>query len=202
MTTSSLSARLWCAAALPIGLLMLAGCADASGETTRSTSASSETAAPVDGTASGSSALVIGCDDVAAVAAPITGAFSFSADDSSEDSSGTTCVWTNAALDAGESNIEDYAALGITVDGTAWSADDLATLAGATDHPRAAALGGRLLLGSDAATLGEAGSVQVLYPEGTVTVVATGTLLGASPDTLIPVDSVVDVAVAVAGLRR
>jgi hypothetical protein len=205
--SSSLALRLGCAAVFPIALLMFAGCSGTSDDEPQSQgslapASSVAGSSPAEALASEFPGGVITCEEVEALAAPITGAFSFSAGDSSEDASGTTCVWTNAAVDAASIHLEDYATLGITVDGTTWSSDDLATLAGATDNPRAAALGGRILLGTEAATLGEAGSVQVLFPEGTVTVVATGAMLGASPDTLIPVNAVIDVAVDVAELRR
>lgn len=217
VTTSTL--RLRHAAILPVAaLLFLAGCSGASDDDsqespasessptskaaepspTETTEATDEAPAPDHGDAA------ITCAAVQPLAAPITGSFTFSPDDSSEDSSATTCVWTNDAVREASITLEDYAALGITVDGLSWSVDDLATLPGASDDPRAEALGGRLLLGegADATTLGEAGSVQVLFPEGSVTVVASGTLLAASPDTQIPVDAVVDVAVQVAELRR
>ena len=82
-----------------------------------------------------------------------------------------------------------------------WTADELRTLPGAKDDPRAEAVDGRILLLTDGETLGEVGSVQLLSPRGTVTIVATGTLLSASPDTAIAVDAVIDVAADVEALR-
>ncbi len=144
----------------------------------------------------------IPCAQLQPLAAPITGAFSFSAEDSSEDDTGTTCVWINGAVASTSTALEDYASIGITVDDTAWTPEELATLSGATDDPRAASLGGRILVLGSGTTLGEVGSVQLLSPHGSVTVVATGTLLSASADTRIPVDAVIDVAAKVAALQR
>lgn len=146
-------------------------------------------------------ASVISCADVAPLAAPITAGFTLSPDDSSEDATGTSCVWLNDAVAAGSTDLTAYATLGITVDGTTWSADELATVPGVSDDPRAAALGGRVLVLGEGQTLGEVGSVQLLYPEGTVTVVATGAMLTSPEAADIPVDDVVGVAVDVAGLR-
>ncbi|QDY08621.1 hypothetical protein FJK98_16930 [Micromonospora sp. HM134] len=185
-----------------VGLASLAGCSgdpdDAATGEFGGSPAPASSAAPAEENAD----TTIRCAQIAPLAAPITKAFTFSADDSAEDPSSTSCVWTNAAVGAASTKIEDYATLGITLDRTAWSKDDLASVPGATDDPRAAALGGRVLLKAQADTLGDAGSVQVLFPEGTVTVVATGALLSASKDTSIPVDSVIGVATAVAQLRR
>lgn len=144
----------------------------------------------------------ITCADIAPLAAPITGSFVFSEDDSTEDRSGATCVWINDAVASTSTDIADYAALSVGIDDTAWTAEELTTLPGATDDPRAATLDGRVLVLGDGDTLGEVGSVQVLFPKGSVTIVATGALLTASPDTAIPVDAVIDVAADVASLRR
>ncbi|MFI9644041.1 hypothetical protein ACIG87_28995 [Micromonospora sp. NPDC051925] len=189
-------------ALVTVGLGSLTGCSGSSDDA--ATGELGGTPAPASNAPSttGESDNAIRCAQIEPLAAPITKAFSFSADDSAEDPSSTSCVWTNAAVKSASTNLDEYATLGITVDRTGWSKDDLAALPGATDDPRATALGGRINLGKQASTLGEAGSVQVLFPEGTVTVVATGALLTASKDTSIPVDSVIDVATAVAQLRR
>lgn len=144
---------------------------------------------------------VITCADIEPLAAPITAGFSFSPTDSSEDATGTTCVWINQAVASESTALEDYASLAVGIDGTSWTADELRTLAGAIDDPRAAVLEGRVLLLADGDTLGDVGSVQLLYARGTVTIVATGMLLSASPDTAIPVDTVIDVAADVGALR-
>lgn len=200
--------RFSAAGLLALSIAALAGCAatadgpvDAAPADTAATDTASAPPAG-NGDSSGSSARVVTCAEIEPLATAITGAFAFSPEDSAEDASSTSCVWTNAAPGSGSTDIVDYAALSITVDGTTWSADELASLPGATDDPRATAIGGRVLLGADADTLGDAGSVQVLYPEGTVTVVATGALASASADTQIPVDAVIDVATRVAELRR
>ena len=143
----------------------------------------------------------ITCADIEPLAASITGNFTLSAADSVEGAEGTTCVWTNEAITSGSTDIADYAALSVGIDDLAWTAEELSTLPGATDDPRAGALGGRVLILGSGETLGEVGSVQVLSPHGSVTIVATGTLLTAAPDTAIPVDAVIDVAAAVAALR-
>lgn len=183
-----------------VGILALAGCSsapDSSGPAPAGDSGGSAESTPT----SESADTVITCADIEPLAAPITAGFSFSADDSSEDESGTTCVWINEAVASASTALEDYASLAVGIDGTTWSADELRTLPGAIDDPRAAALDGRVLLLGDGDTLGEVGSVQLLTPRGTVTVVATGTLLSASPDTAIPVDAVLDVAADVGALR-
>lgn len=144
---------------------------------------------------------VITCADIEPLAAPITAGFSFSPSDSSEDASGTTCVWINQAVASESTALEDYASLAVGIDAMSWSTDELRTLAGASDDPRAEALNGRVLLLADGDTLGDVGSVQLLYPRGTVTIVATGMLLSTSPDTAIPVDAVIDVAADVGALR-
>ena len=95
----------------------------------------------------------------------------------------------------------DIEPLAVGIDGVSWTADELRTLPGAKDDPRAEAVDGRILLLADGETLGEVGSVQLLSPRGTVTIVATGTLLSASPDTAIAVDAVIDVAADVEALR-
>ncbi|MCD2497068.1 hypothetical protein [Microbacterium nymphoidis] len=146
-------------------------------------------------------AAAITCADIEPLAASITGNFTLSAADSVEGAEGTTCVWTNEAITSGSTDIADYAALSVGIDDLAWTAEELSTLPGATDDPRAGALGGRVLILGSGETLGEVGSVQVLSPRGSVTIVATGTLLTAAPDTAIPVDAVIDVAAAVAALR-
>lgn len=146
-------------------------------------------------------AAAITCADIEPLASPITGNFTLSAADSVEASDGATCVWTNDAVSSGSTDIADYAALSVGIDNLAWTADELSTLPGATDDPRADALGGRVLILGEGATLGEVGSVQVLFPRGSVTIVATGAMLTASPDTAIPVDAAIDVAAAVASLR-
>ncbi|MFK4789128.1 hypothetical protein [Microbacterium sp. ZW T5_56] len=160
-------------------------------------SATPESSAPVDA----ESSVAITCADIEPLAASITGNFAFSAVDSVEASDGTTCVWTNDAVTSGSTDIADYAALSVGIDNLAWTAEELSTLPGATDDPRADALGGRVLILGEGTTLGEVGSVQVLFPRGSVTIVATGAMLTASPDTAIPVDAAIDVAAAVAGLR-
>lgn len=180
---------------------VLAGCssdptADGSAPTPGSGEATESATAPE------SADTLITCADIEPLAAPITAGFLFSPDDSSEDASGTTCVWINDAVASASTALEDYASLAVGIDGTTWSADELRTLAGATDDPRAEALDGRVLLLGEGDTLGEVGSVQLLSPRGTVTVVATGMLLSASPDTAIPVDAVLDVAADVGALRR
>lgn len=144
---------------------------------------------------------LVTCADIEPLAAPITAGFSFSAADSSEDPSGTTCVWVNEAVASASTALEDYASLAVGIDGVSWTADELRTLPGAKDDPRAEAVDGRILLLADGETLGEVGSVQLLSPRGTVTIVATGTLLSASPDTAIAVDAVIDVAADVEALR-
>ncbi len=146
-------------------------------------------------------AAAITCADIEPLAVSITGNFTLSAADSVEGAEGTTCVWTNEAITSGSTDIADYAALSVGIDDLAWTAEELSTLPGATDDPRAGALGGRVLILGSGETLGEVGSVQVLSPRGSVTIVATGTLLTAAPDTAIPVDAVIDVATAVAALR-
>jgi hypothetical protein len=185
-----------------VAIAVLAGCDREAAEPAGDLSAPGKGASVSEPTPVEEADAVITCAQIEPLAAPITGSFSFSPDDSTEDASGTSCVWTNAAVDAASTDLEDYATFGITLDGTGWSHDELATLPGATDDARAEALGGRVLLGTDAETLADAGSVQVLFPEGTVTVVATGALLSASTDTAIPVDAVIDVAAAVARLRQ
>ncbi|PRB10090.1 hypothetical protein CQ042_18435 [Microbacterium sp. MYb62] len=183
-----------------VGMLALAGCSSApssSGPASAEDSGGSTESAPT----SESADTIITCTDIEPLAAPITAGFSFSADDSSEGPSDTTCVWVNEAVASASTALEDYASLAVGIDGTTWSAEELRTLAGATDDPRAAALDGRVLLLGDGDTLGEVGSVQLLSPRGTVTIVATGTLLSASPDTAIPVDAVLDVAADVGALR-
>lgn len=180
------------------GVLLLAGCssAPAAPDSAPADDAGAPTAAAAE-----SADTIITCADIEPLAAPITAGFSFSPDDSSEDASGTTCVWINEAVASESTALEDYASLAVGIDDMSWSADELRTLAGATDDPRAAALDGRVLLLADGDTLGEVGSVQLLSPRGTVTIVATGMLLSASPDTAIPVDAVLDVAADVAALR-
>ena len=178
--------------------LLLAGCSSAPADQSSAPAndAGAPTAAPAD-----SADTVITCADIEPLAAPITAGFAFSPDDSSEDASGTTCVWINDAVASASTALEDYASLAVGIDETTWSMDELSTLSGAIDDPRAAALDGRVLLLGDGDTLGEVGSVQLLSPRGTVTIVATGMLLSASADTAIPVDSVIDVAADVAALR-
>lgn len=178
--------------------LLLAGCSSAPADQSSAPAddAGAPTAAPAD-----SADTVITCADIEPLAAPITAGFAFSPDDSSEDASGTTCVWINDAVASASTALEDYASLAVGIDETTWSMDELSTLSGAIDDSRAAALDGRVLLLGDGDTLGEVGSVQLLSPRGTVTIVATGMLLSASADTAIPVDSVIDVAADVAALR-
>lgn len=183
------------------GVLLLAGCssAPAGPDSAPADDAGAPTAAAAESAESADT--IITCADIEPLAAPITAGFSFSPEDSSEDASGTTCVWINEAVASESTALEDYASLAVGIDDMSWSADELRTLAGATDDPRAAALDGRVLLLADGDTLGEVGSVQLLSPRGTVTIVATGMLLSASPDTAIPVDAVLDVAADVAALR-
>lgn len=178
--------------------LLLASCSSAPADQSSAPAddAGAPTAAPAD-----SADTVITCADIEPLAAPITAGFAFSPDDSSEDASGTTCVWINDAVASASTALEDYASLAVGIDETTWSMDELSTLSGAIDDSRAAALDGRVLLLGDGDTLGEVGSVQLLSPRGTVTIVATGMLLSASADTAIPVDSVIDVAADVAALR-
>lgn len=192
-----------------LGVATLSGCA-ASPESTSTTTAANPPAAANPPTAtmtepSGPDAVepaaAITCADIEPLASPITGNFTLSAADSVEASDGATCVWTNDAVISGSTDIADYAALSVGIDNLAWTADELSTLPGATDDPRADALGGRVLILGEGATLGEVGSVQVLFPRGSVTIVATGAMLTASPDTAIPVDAAIDVAAAVASLR-
>lgn len=202
MTDSPHRFRRAAAGLLALSIVALAGCA-ATADTPPDPVPNASAPPATDGEPSGgSSARVVTCAEIEPLAAAITGAFGFSPEDSTEDASGTSCVWTNAAVEGASTDLGDYATLGITVDGTTWSADELASLPGATDDARVAAIDGRVLLGADADTLGDAGSVQVLYPEGTVTVVATGALASASADTQIPVDTVIGVAAQVAELRR
>ena len=179
------------------GVVVLAGCSSpAAPSSAPADDAERSAAAPVD-----SADTVVTCADIEPLAAPITAGFAFSPADSSEDASGTTCVWVNDAVASASTALEDYASLAVGIDSTSWSADELRTLSGAVDDPRAAALDGRVLVLGDGDTLGEVGSIQLLSPRGTVTIVATGMLLTASADTAIPVDSAIDVAAEVAALH-
>lgn len=191
------------ALSLLLGALVLSGCSSAP-ETTDDPSVAEET--PASQTAERDDATApagpVTCADIAPLAAPITGSFAFSEDDSTEERSGATCVWINDAVASTSTDLADYAALSVGIDDLAWTEEELSTLPGATDDPRAAALDGRVLVLGDGDTLGEVGSVQVLFPKGSVTIVATGALLTASPDTAIPIDAVIDVAANVAALRR
>ncbi|WP_337001370.1 MULTISPECIES: hypothetical protein [unclassified Microbacterium] len=180
-------------------VFLLAGCS--SGPSTEAPASTRDPAEATETAPEPADALIT-CADIEPLAAPITAGFVFSPDDSSEDSSGTTCVWINDAVASASTALEDYASLAVGIDGTTWSADELRTLAGATDDPRAEALDGRVLLLGEGDTLGEVGSVQLLSPRGTVTIVATGMLLAASADTAIPVDAALDVAADVGALRR
>ncbi|WP_169164109.1 hypothetical protein [Cellulomonas taurus] len=148
-----------------------------------------------------SAGAVITCAEIEPLAAPITAGFALSPDDSSEDATSTSCVWVNDAVASASTDLTAYATLSVTVDGTTWSADELATVPGVSDDPRAATLGGRILILGEGETLGEVGSVQVLYPRGTVTVVATGAMLTVPEAADMPVDDVIGVAVDVAELR-
>lgn len=181
------------------GLLVLTGCSSA---TVAPDSAPDTTARDAESSTSGESTdEVITCADIEPLATPISAGFSFSPADSSEDASGTTCVWINEAVASASTELENYASLAVGIDRTGWSADELRTFPGAKDDPRAEALGGRVFLLDEGDTLGEVGSAQLLLPRSTVTIVATGMLLSASPDTAIPVDAVIDVAAAVGALR-
>ncbi|GAA2077391.1 hypothetical protein [Microbacterium hatanonis] len=186
-----------------VGLVLLAGCSAAAEPAPASPVAETDAAGPVD---AGSSALVITCDQVAAVAAPITAGMIFSPDDSSEDSSATSCVWITDDVDQGTTDLEGYGAIAIGVDGTGWTADDMEMLSATgtvIDDPRAAAVDGRVYLLAEGETLADVGSVQLLFPEGTVTVVTTGAALSATAEeTAVPVDDVIGVAADVAALRR
>lgn len=194
--------RLLPTAALVAVVLALTGCAAASTPPSPATAPALTATPPASEAPTASTASAVTCAEVEPLAASITAGFSFSSDDSSEDPSSTTCVWTNGAVDAASSDLDAYASLAISIDGTGWSAEELELLPGATDDPRVTAIDGRVLMGTPADTLGDAGSVQVLFPQGTVTVVATGALATASADTAIPVDTVIGVASEVAELRR
>ncbi len=200
MTTSSAASALILSVLL--GAVALAGCS-AAPEAGDAPSSGEEPVAsqtdPADDTTETSDGIT--CADIAPLAAPITGSFAFSEDDSTEERSGATCVWINDAVASTSTDLADYAALSVGIDDLTWTEEELSTLPGATDDPRAAALDGRVLVLGDGDTLGEVGSVQVLFPKGSVTIVATGALLTASPDTAIPVDTVIDVAANVAELR-
>lgn len=200
--TASRTRSLALAGAL-VGLVVLAGCSAAAEPAPQSPVSDTDAAGPID---AGSSALVITCDQVAAVAAPITAGMVFSSDDSSEDSSATSCVWVTDDVDQGTTDLEGYGAIAIGVDGTGWTADDMEMLSATgtvIDDPRAAAVDGRVYLLAEGETLADVGSVQLLFPEGTVTVVATGAALSATAEeTAVPVDEVIGVAADVAALRR
>lgn len=167
------------------------------------TSADSGTAATPAETPS--TTTTITCDQIAELAAPITAAFQFSPDDSSEYPTGTSCVWINDDALAGGTDIENYGTLAVTIDSTGWSADDLVAIeqtGTVIDDPRAGAVDGRILLLSDGDTLGEVGSLQLLFPAGTVTIVVTGALMSTgAPDLAIPVDDAIGVAADVAALK-
>lgn len=196
-----------------IGLILslavgLAGCAsgspsaDGPGADSGASSGAGAAATPAE---TPSAATAITCDQIAEVAAPITAAFQFSPDDSSEDPTGTSCVWINDDALAGGTDIENYGTLAVAVDSTGWSADELAAIeqtGTVIDDPRAVAVDGRILLLSDGDTLGEVGSLQLLFPTGTVTIVVTGALMSTgAPDLAIPVDDAIGVAADVAALK-
>lgn len=142
------------------------------------------------------------CDDMTPAVATITEGLIPSPDDSSVDPSSTACVWITPETEDGGTDFENYGALSIVADDTSWSASELQSLPGnLVDDPRAAALGGRILLLGEGDTLPQVGSVQLLYPEGTITLVVTGAFL-AEPESIdISVDDAIAAAVGVAELR-
>ena len=93
--------------------LLLAGCSSAPADQSPAPAddAGARTAAPAD-----SAAPVITCADIEPLAAPITAGFAFSPDDSSEDASGTTCVWINDAVASASTALEDYASLAVGIE--------------------------------------------------------------------------------------
>lgn len=81
----------------------------------------------------------------------------------------------------GSLDLAAYGAPGITIDGTGWTPhkiDRLSSMMGnVADDPRAAVMDGRILLGTDGTTLADGGTLQLLYSEGTVTILASGVML-------------------------
>lgn len=210
--------RPFVASSVLVGVLALTGCSSSTPDAAGEEPTASAPAAPSAGSDDpvepaetpaddAGTAGAIGCEELDALAVAITTGLQFSEPDSSEHPTSTACVWVTPEVESASLDLAAYGALGITVDGTGWTTDEMDTLSSmmgtVVDDPRAADVDGRILLGSHGEMLADVGTLQLLFPEGTVTILASGVMLDSAAGGIeISVDDAIGVAAEIAALRR